>query len=211
MNEIFLNITKTDCKEVSYTMNEDNGLLEITTPRNYTEKEINEYVDTLDDATWAKQKKAKEMFRKRVQEMIRIYAKDLDIPFRIDLRFLSKPKHICNGEAEVNGMLFSGRINILTVLQFCPDDIVKKIVRYAVYMVAVRYEELCCNITGFSLYTHDMLSGRDTEVCSVDVPESKYSIGLTPSEIQQIQSDYDKAFKQFIEEMNKQQICCLFR
>lgn len=211
MNGLFFSITKADCIEASSTINDDNGLLEITTPRNYTEKEINEYLHTLDDAVLDKQKKAKEVFRKRVQEMISIYAKELDIPFSMDLRLLSKSKHLCNGEAEVNGIVFSGRISILTVLQFCPDDIVQKIVRYAVYIVAIRYEELCRNITGFSLYTHDMLIGRDTEVGGVDVPESKYSINLTPGEIEQIQTDYDRAFKQFAEEMKKQQVCYLNR
>ncbi len=70
---------------------------------------------------------------------------------------------------------------------------------------------ICSNITGFSLYTHDMLSGRDTEVGGVDVPESKYSINLSPGEIEQIQTDYDRAFKQFAEEMKKQQVCYLNR
>ena len=56
-----------------------------------------------------------------------------------------------------------------------------------------------------------MLSGRDTEVGGVDVPESKYSINLKPSEIKHIQTDYDNAFKRFGEEMKKQQICCLNR
>ena len=201
---LFLGITRADCKEVSSSIKE-NGLLEITAPKNCTDKKISEHLRTLDiDAILEKQKKAKETFRKKIKKLIAKYAKEFDIPFPIDLRFIAKPKYLCNGEAEVNGIIFSGRVSFVTVLQFCPDAMVEKLVKYAVYMVAIRYEEICCNNPSFSVKTHDMMSGEDTLVGSIDVPESKYSINLKPSEVKKLQADYNEAVNQFHKEMEKQ-------
>lgn len=206
MAGIFYGITRKECKEVTSSLKE-NGLLEIIAPKNVDNKMLAEHFKSLNiDEIADKQKKAKDIFRKKVKKLIVKYSVEFSIPFIIDLRFMAKPKYICNGEAEVHGIQFNGRVSICAALQFCPDDLVEKIIRYAVCIVAIKYEELCSNIKGFGVGSYDIMTGEKKIVGSINLPESKYSITLNPKVLNQIQNDYDLAFEQFGKEMEKQMI-----
>ncbi len=206
MDSLFFSVIKEDCREVSSSQNE-NGLLEIVAPKNCDDKAIIKHIMGLGTVEHDKQKKAKEAFRKKVSEMIDKYKEEFNLPFIIRLRLQAKTKKLNDSSVERHGIVFEGNLSIAAILQYFPDELVEKIIRCTVYMIACEYEERSFEIKSLSVGTRSFPDGNIESSEHFEVPEeAKYSISLEYSEIQKIKSDYESAVKQILDGMKRQPI-----
>lgn len=208
MGNIFFNIIKKDCQEVS-SYQKDNGLLDIVTPIEYDDNEVINYIKNLDEYNFVvdKQKKAKEVFRKKVRKLIDKYSVEFNLPFYSKLRIQEKSNklNICN--LEVQGIVFEGIISISAIMQFFSDEIIEKIIKFSVYIIACKYEKLLSELGGVvvcSLNSRD----KDAEYTRYEeIPEEKkYKISLENNEVEIIKSEYEFAFKEIIDYLKTQSI-----
>ena len=206
MDNLFFRVTKEDCQEVSSSQNE-NGLLEIVAPKNCDDKEIIKHIMGLGTTEYDKQKRAKEAFRKKVSKMIDKYREEFNLPFIIKLRLQTKTKKINDCNVECHGIVFEGNLLIAAFLQYFPDELVEKIIRCTVYMMACEYEERTFELKSLTIGTLSFPDGKIESSEHFDVPEdAKYSISLEYSEIQKIKSDYELAVKQIVDGMKRKPI-----
>lgn len=206
MDSIFFSVIKEDCQEVSSSQNE-NGLLQIVVPQNSNDREIVKYIKSLGNEVYDKQKKEKEAFRKKVSKMIDKYKEEFNLPFMIKLRIQAKTKKLNDSSVESHGIVFEGNLSIAAILQYFSDELVEKIIRCTVYMIACEYEERSFEVKGVSAGTRSFPGGKIESSEHFEVPEEvKYSISLEYSEIQKIKSDYESAVKEIIDGMKKQPI-----
>lgn len=210
MENIFYSIIKSDCQEISSSLNE-NGLLEFTIPKNCTDEEFSKYFRSLGTEEHSKiadkQKKSKEVFRKKVNKMIDKYRKEFDLPFMIDLRIQSKTQKIndCNGE--FHGWVYESNLMIISILQYFPDELVEKIIRYTVYLIACQYEESYSKIKYMSVGALEFPDGEESIKQQYEVPEeAKYHVSVPYSKIKKMETDYKAACNQFSGDLKKHPI-----
>lgn len=212
MDSILFRIHKSDCQKVSSSV-ADNGLLEITVPKDDADAAVNDYLNNLSPEKHEEiavlQKKNTEAFRKKVKAMIDEYQKDFDLPFVTTLQLRKQTKKLNDCRIEVKGIIFEGKMLLAPPLQYMPDDVVRKIVRCTVYMLALEYETKWSEIQSMTVGTGrypDMGSFKNQ---SAPIPkEDRYRILYPYNEINLIKADYEKAVKQYIDEMNKAPIGC---
>lgn len=209
MENIVYSIIKADCQEISSSLNE-NGLLEFTIPKNCTDEEFSRYLCSLGAEERSKitdkQKKTKEAFRKKVNEMIDKYKKEFDLTLFIKLRLQNKTKKVNDYNVQIQGIEFNGNLSIISILQYFPDELVEKIIRCTVYMIACQYQELYSQVKGMSVGTFKF---PDEEIESKTYKiseEEKYRIPVPYSEIEKIKTDYEAACNQFFEDLDKHPI-----
>lgn len=90
-----------------------------------------------------------------------------------------------------------------------PDDVIEKIVRCTVYMLALDYENKWSEINSITVGTGKYPDMDSFETKSATVSkEEKYRILYPYNEINLIKADYEKAIKQYIDEMNRAPIGC---
>lgn len=202
---IFFRIKNEDCKEVSLSQLE-NGILEITAPKNYSNAEIKSYLnDHAEELTEIedKQKKATEVFRKKVKKLIDEYSEEFKLNFVTNLRLQVKTRKLNEGKVELHGILFNGNLSLMSATQFIPEEVVEKIVRYTIYAMACQYEQLWSDIKGFKVGAFKLPDIQEVTETHYGVDESgKYHITMPYEEIQKIQEDYKEAVKQFCEYMD---------
>ncbi len=214
MHDIYFRIKKTDTKDISYVF-EENGLLEMTVPRESRDDEINEFFKNLGSKKIKEladeQKKYKETFRTKIKDRIKEYRKEFDLPFTIDLQVRNKTNKLNDCHVDVHGTQFEGKMQLWSILQFVSYEIVDKIVRCTVYMMALDYEDITSKIKGVTssslrISTEIKLVSKET----YEVPEKlKYHIPLPQDDIKKIQADYEKAAKQFHAEIKANPIICI--
>lgn len=209
MENIFYSIIKADCQEINSSLNE-NGLLELTIPKNCTDEERSKYFRSLGAEERSKiadkQKKAKEAFRKKVNKMIDKYKKEFNLPLMIKLRLQNKTEKLNNCSVELHGLVFDSNLSIISILQYFPDELVEKIIRCTVYMIACQYEELCSQIKGISTGMFKFPDGEIESNTYEVSEEAKYRISVPYSEIEKIKADYEAACYQFREDLKKRQL-----
>lgn len=208
MSTVFLSITKADCDEISYTLAK-NGLMEITIPLDRDNDDVNTFLHDIDVTNLYKiadkQKKCTEAFRKKVKKMIDKCRKDFDLPIDIDLQLRVNTKKLCDGHVDVHGIVFDGKMLLASNLQYFSDDIVGKIVRYAVFVVACDYESKWSRINSVDVSIGKMSTEFEPEREEhYAIPQKeKYRITMSPDEVKGIRSDLEKAFDQFQKVMKK--------
>ena len=213
MDSILFRIYRKDCKEVSSSIAE-NGLLEVTVPKTDTaDAALNKYLRELSADKRAEivelQKKNNEAFRKKVKKLIDKYQKDFDLPFITTLQIRKQTKKLNDGRVELHGIVFEGKMLLAPPLQYMSDDVIKKIVRCTVYMLAVDYETKWSEINSITVGTGRYPDMDSFKTESAPVPkEEKYRILYPYNEINLIKADYEKAVKQYIDEMKKAPIGC---
>lgn len=210
MENIFYSIIKADCQEISSSLNE-NGLLEFTIPKNCTNEELSKYFRSLGVEEHSKiadkQKKAKEVFRKKVEKMIDKYRKEFDLPFIIRLRLQNETKKLNDCNVDLHGIVFTGHLSIVSILQYSPDELVEKIIRCTVFMIACQYEERCSQIKGMTTSVFMFPDGEIENSTYFEIPEdTKYRISVPYSKIEKINTDYEAACNQFLENLDKRPI-----
>ncbi|MDD2978775.1 MAG: hypothetical protein PHN80_02265 [Hespellia sp.] len=206
MDSLFFSVIKEDCQEMSSSQNES-GLLEVVAPKNCDDKEIIKHIMGLGTTAHDKQKNAKEAFRKKVSKMIDKYKEEFNLPFIIKLRLQTKTKKLNDCNVECHGIVFEGNLLIAAFLQYFPDELVEKIIRCTVYMMACEYEERTFELKSLTIGTLSFPDGKIESSEHFDLPEdAKYSISLEYSEIQKIKSDYELAVKQIVDGMKRKPI-----
>ena len=212
MDSILFRIYKKDCKKVSSSIAE-NGLLEITVPKTDSDAKLNKFLTELStekrDEIISLQKKNNEAFRKKVKKLIDKYQKDFDLPFVTTLQIRKQTRKLNDCRIELNGRVFEGKMLLAPPLQYMSDDVIKKIVRYTVYLLAVDYENKWSEIKSITvgIGTYPDMDSFKTE--SAPVPKGdKYRILYPYNEINLMKADYEKAIKRYIDEMNKAPIGC---
>ncbi len=206
MYNIFFRIKKTDCEDISYKF-EKNGLLEITVPRASGNAEINDFFRNLGaeqlEELADKQKKYKEAFRKKTKKKINKYLKEFDLPFLVDLQLRNQTKKLNDCHVDVHGIVIEGKMLLVSVLQFVSDEIVDKIVRCTVYMLACDYENVSNNMKSITVAVNKFPEEiENISETHYEVPkEMKYEITIPYDEIKKIQANYEEAVKQFVSEM----------
>ncbi|MEE1249178.1 MAG: hypothetical protein UHU19_08135 [Lachnospiraceae bacterium] len=202
---VFFRIKNDDCNEVTLSQLE-NGILEIIAPKNYGNAEIKQYLNDhaaelegIED----KQKKATEVFRKKVKKMIDVYSEEFKLNFVTNLRLQVKTRKLNEGKVELHGILFNGNLSLMSATQFIPEEVVEKIVRYTIYTMACQYEQLWSEIKGFKVGSFKVPDIGDVTETHYAVEETgKYRITMPYDEIQKIQDEYKDAVKQFCEYMD---------
>lgn len=148
--------------------------------------------------------KMKEAFREKVLKIIDEMKKEFDLKLYTTLTIKSNTRELCKAHAEVHGIDISGKIMLCAILQEFSDDILDKVIRYAVYMLAVDCEDKCSRIKGIKAC---LVAYPDTEVKSTytaDAPEGlKYCLNVTHQEYLRIVDEYNAAIKQINEELKK--------
>ena len=192
----------------------ENGRLEITVPKTDTaDTALNKYLRDLSgekrDEIVTLQKKNKEAFRKKVKKLIDKYQKDFDLPFVTTLQIRQQTKKLNDCRVELHGIVFEGKMLLAPPLQYMSDDVIKKIVRCTVYILAVDYETKWSKINSITVGTgkYPYMNSFKTESAPV-AKEEKYRIQYPYNEINLIKADYEKAIKQYIDEMNRAPIGC---
>ena len=192
----------------------ENGLLEITVPKTDTaDTTHNKYLCELSgeecDEIVTLQKKNNEAFRKKVKKLIDKYQKDFDLPFVATLQIRKQTKKLNDCRVELHGIVFEGKVFLAPLLQYMPDDVIEKIVRCTVYMLALDYENKWSEINSITVGTGEYLDMDSFETKSATVSkEKKYRIQYPYNEINLIKADYEKTIKQYIDEMNRAPIGC---
>ena len=194
-------ITRSDCNKISYTI-ADNGLMEISAPQDSKDTDINTFLSALGQEEFEgiadRQKKLKEKFRKKTHEQIKRYADEFEIPFLIDLQLRNKTKKLNDFHVDVHGICFEGKMQLVAILQYFPEDVVDKIVRYSVYGVAIDYENVCSRIKGIKVSTFQFPDIENAKEKHYGTPyEAKYRISMPYDQIKKIQADYEKAVIKF--------------
>lgn len=201
---IFFRIKNEDCKEVTLSQLE-NGILEIIAPKDYGNAEINKYLNDhaaelieIED----KQRKATEIFRKKVKKLIDKYSEEFKLNFVTNLRLQVKTKKLNEGKVELHGILFNGNLSLMSATQFIPEEVVEKIVRYTIYTMACQYEQIWSEIKGFKVGSFKFPDIGDVTETHYGVDESgKYRLDISNDEVTKIQEDYKDAVKQFCDYM----------
>ena len=206
---IFVRIEKDDCQEITSSQLE-NGLLEIVAPKNCSDADLNKYLNGLESEFCIiekQQKKATKIFRKKVIQLIDKYKEELNLNFSIELRLQTKTKKLNNCNVAVHGIMFIGHMTFIAILQYASDDVLEKIVRYTMYDLACQYEQLWSEINEVTMCSFKYPDGEGFTAYSSEIPqEAKYQITISYSELQNIQSEYDEAVKQFCDYMKKNPI-----
>lgn len=211
MTKIFCSIIETDCKEIKSSINEENGFLEFTAPKNCTGGEVSEYFHSLSEEEHSeianKQKKSQKVFRKKVREMIDKYAKEFDLPLRIELTIRAQTKRMNCYSIRQEGIDFHGNLSIMYAWQYFPDELVEKVMRGSVFGLAREYENLWSQIKGMRSGTARFPDGETESEKIYAIPEEeKYHISIPDSEIENINADYKAARSQFREDYFKYRI-----
>ena len=213
MDSILFRIHKKDCKEVSSSITE-NGFLEITVPKTDTaDTALNKYLRDLSgekrDEIVTLQKKNNEAFRKKVKKLIDKYQKEFDLPFVTTLQIRKQTQKLNDCRVQLHGIVYEGKVLLAPPLQYMPDDVIEKIVRCTVYMLALDYENKWSEINSITVGTGKYPDMDSFETKSATVSkEEKYRILYPYNEINLIKADYEKAIKQYIDEMNGAPIGC---
>lgn len=209
MANIFYSIVKTDCQEIKSSLNE-NGLLEFTVPKNYTDGGASKYFDSLSKEERSeivnKQKKTLKVFREKVEKMIDKYAKEFDLPIRINLKLLTKTKKLNDCNIQGPPIDLHGNLSIVAILQYFPDGLVEKIMRCTVLTLACEYEKCCSQIRNMP---DGEIKYPDGEVIIVPqkIPEwAEYRISIPDSEVEHINADCRAACAQFEADYHKRPI-----
>ncbi len=208
MKNIFYSIIKADCQEISSSLN-DNGLLEVTIPKNCTNEELSKYFYNFGEEEQSKivdkQKKAKEVFRKKVKKMIEKYRKEFDLDLIISLRIQNDTKKLNDCRVEVHGISFDSNLLVSSFLQYSPDELVEKMIRSTVFEIACQYAELWDKIKSMSAGVFEP-SGGETKTQYKVSEKGKYRVSVPDSEIKKINEDYETACKQIVEDLSKRSI-----
>lgn len=192
----------------------ENGLLEITVPKTDTaDTALNKYLCELSgeerDEIVTLQKKNNEAFCKKVKKLIDKYQKDFDLPFVTTLQIRKQTKKLNDCRVELHVIVFEGKVLLAPLLQYMPEDVIEKIVRCTVYMLALDYENKWSEINSITVGTGKYLDMDSFETKSATVSkEKKYRIQYPYNEINLIKADYEKTIKQYIDEMNRAPIGC---
>ena len=129
-----------------------------------------------------------------------------DLTLFIKLRLQNKTKKVNDYNVQIQGIEFNGNLSIISILQYFPDELVEKIIRCTVYMIACQYEELYSQVKGMSVGTFKFPDG-ESESKTYKIPEEeKYRISVPYSEIEKIKADYEAACNQFLEDLDKRPI-----
>lgn len=209
---IFLSIRKEDCQEITSSQL-DNGLLEIVGPKSCSDAELSKYLSSISSELSAiekKQKKKTEVFRKKVKQLIDKYEEEFKLNVFVKLRLQEKTQKLNDCNLNLYGIEFEANVALMAALQYVPEDIAEKIIRYTVYDLACMYEQRCSEIKGFTASTIRFTESDVINESKVEVPEkAKYMITMPYSEIEKIQEDYKDAVKQFCDYLKKNHIASI--
>jgi hypothetical protein len=93
---------------------------------------------------------------------------------------------------------------INSILQDFSDDVIEKVIKSAVYMLAQDYEDKCSKVIGIKVGTADLSAGEIKSSTMATLPaEIKYRLNVSRQEYLKIVEDYDAAIKQINEELKK--------
>ena len=146
----------------------------------------------------------KEAFREKATKLIDKVKKEFGITIHTKLTIKSRSKELCKGRAEVSGIVFTGNIMLCDVLIGFSDEVVEKAIRYAVYMMAIDYENKCSEIKGVSMKTADFPDGKEKDSVLMEVPaELKFQLNVSHQEYMKIVDDFNSAIKQINGELSK--------
>lgn len=148
--------------------------------------------------------KNKDAFRKKVLKMIDEYSEGFNLKLITTLTIKSNTRELCKSHVEVHGIDISGKIMINSILQDFSDDVVEKVIKCAVYMLAQDYEDKCSKVTDIKVGVAD-LSAKKIESSTIGIlpAEIKYRLDISRQEYLKIVKDYDAAFKQINDELKK--------
>ncbi len=98
---------------------------------------------------------------------------------------------------------FRGNVSIASVLQFCPTEMVDRIVAGTVYDMACQYEAIYSRISGVTTSTISF-PGMDTvsRQFSKMPDEARYRVTLSENRVNCIRDDYEDAIKKIHERAN---------
>lgn len=211
MANIFCSIVEADCQEIKSSLNEEDGLLEITTPKNYTDEDLSEYFNSLSEEELIeiadKQKKTLKVFRKKVEKMIDKYKKEFSLPLYIKLRLQNNTKKPNDCNLQEHGIDFHGNLSISSVWQYFPDELVEKVIRGSICKLACQYENRWSQIKVMysGIFEFPDVGTESKEVYAIPEAE-KYHISVPDSEIENINADYETARNHFREDCDKRRI-----
>ena len=139
---------------------------------------------------------SKEHFREKSLKLIDKYKEEFGVNISTKLTIKANSSDICKTHADVHGIEITGIIMINAVLMNVSDEDLEKAIRYAVYMMAVDYEEKCSNLAGFSA---KIVSFPDSEVKSsapLDTPEeAKFTLNVSHQEYLKIVDGINEVIK----------------
>ena len=148
--------------------------------------------------------KNKDDFRKKVLKMIDEFSEGFDLKLFTKLTLKSNTHELCKSHVEVHGIDISGKIMINSILQDFPDDVVEKVIKSAVYMLAQDYEDKCSKVTSVKVGSADLSAGGIKSSTMATLPaEIKYRLNVSHQEYLKIVEDYDAAIKQINDELKK--------
>lgn len=207
MDSMFYRVIKEDCQKMSFSQKE-NGLLEIVMPKDYDNKELSKFISGLGSEEYSKivdkQKKAKEVFRNKAKQMIDKYREEFKLPFLINLRIQTKTKKFNDCSVELHGIVFEGHLSLVFFLQYFSDELLEKIIRCTVFIMACEYEQRFSELDVVTTNVFNISDGGIKRINCTKIPkEAKYRITLEYSEIEKIKADYDAAYKQILDDMKK--------
>lgn len=190
MDKVYFHIldSKNNDQCVSYTARED-GLLELSMP-NCASYEVQYHISmffalVLDKdeikKIISKQNKMQEDFRKRVNQMVDKYRKEFDLNFDIKVGLITKARKINDANLKQHGEILQSHLILRDSLQYAPDEIVDRIIRYTIFYIARQYETFYCS---------DELG---------EIVDPKYKVPISDIEICKIVVDYKAA----VEELEK--------
>lgn len=206
MRNMYFSIVKGNGTEVSCGVC-DNGILEFQVPHNLDRKEITKILCNLKAEECNEiigiQKKEKEKFRKKVNQMIDVYKKEFNLQFGINLRLQSKPKKLMNSQFDIYGIIPEGLITIGDILQFYPDDIVKKIVRFAVSAIAIQCENKFRKINAMETTCVSVSNGDMKKHTSYIAENEKYHLPLSKNMMKAIENECIEAIYKVCDDMKE--------
>ena len=148
--------------------------------------------------------KMKEAFREKVLKIIDEMKKEFDLKLYTTLTIKSNTRELCKAHAEVHGIDISGKIMINSILQDFSDDVVEKVIKSSVYMLAQDYEDKCSKVTSVKVGSADLSAGEIKSSTMATLPaEIKFRLNVSRQEYLKIDEDYAAAIKQINEELKK--------
>ena len=138
--------------------------------------------------------------------MVNKYTKEFELPFEIKRRIQSKTKKLNDCNDEFHGWVYESNLLIKSLLQYLPDKLVEKIIRYTVYLIAWQYEESYRQVKTMSIGSFEYPDGVKSITHFKVAEEAKYHISVPYSEIKKMESAYKVACKQIIEDLEKRPI-----
>lgn len=206
---IFFRIKYENCQEITSSQL-DNGLLEVVVPENCSNSDIEQYLNSISsefDVIEKKQKKATEIFRKKVEQLIEKYKKHFNLNLLINLRIQTKTRKLNDCHVELHGISFDANMSLKKHLQFVSDDILEKIVKCTVYDLACKYETLCSRINGIVVGASTFPDFEKVDTSYYNFPKSaKYVLTIPADELEKMKSDYYDASKQLNDFLKKNPI-----